>query len=40
MEFPMIEFLEENGYDVSYVSQCRCVRVERRARCSSSTRYS
>ncbi len=30
MEFPMIEFLEKNGYDVSYVSQANVSLVRRR----------
>ena len=39
MEFPMIECLEENGYDISYVSQTDVAQPAPR-RCSSSTRYS
>ena len=39
MEFPMIEWLEENGYDVSYVSSAD-VDADAAARCSASTRRS
>ena len=39
-EFPMIGFMEKNGYDVSYVSQRGRGRAQAVRRCSSSTRYS